>query len=361
MNIVKATQKFEEWLARHTKLVKPDILLKHRRMREGAFPFFRATFYRWMQLWPEVCPDLSKAPSVLAVGDLHVENFGTWRDIEGRLIWGANDFDEAAILPYTIDLVRLATSAVLAIEEGHLALPSRDACAAIAEGYLKCITEGGQPFVLAEDNVWLREIATSASRDPVRFWAKMDALPTLRQGIPAGARRALERLMPEQGLSYRLARRVAGLGSLGHIRLVAIAEYRGGRIAREVKSLVPSAVCWVTRDKGSADIQYQAILSCAVRSPDPFVKLRECWIARRLAPYCSRIELDLLPTNRNEQQLLFAMGWETANIHFGSRKSIRSATKHFRKLKADWLASAAKDMAKATIHDWHVWRNANKR
>jgi len=32
---------------------------------------------------------------VLAVGDLHVENFGTWRDAEGRLIWGVNDFDES--------------------------------------------------------------------------------------------------------------------------------------------------------------------------------------------------------------------------------------------------------------------------
>src|SRR5260370_32652719 len=47
---------------------------------------------------------------VLAVGDLHVENFGTWRDAEGRLTWGVNDFDEAYPLPYTIDLARLATS-----------------------------------------------------------------------------------------------------------------------------------------------------------------------------------------------------------------------------------------------------------
>jgi uncharacterized protein (DUF2252 family) len=51
-----------------------------------------------MQAWPEVCPDLAKAPKVLAVGDLHVENFGTWRDVEGRLVWGINDFDEAAAL-----------------------------------------------------------------------------------------------------------------------------------------------------------------------------------------------------------------------------------------------------------------------
>ena len=48
---------------------------------------------------------------VLAIGDLHLENFGTWRDAEGRLVWGINDFDEAWALPYTNDLIRLATSA----------------------------------------------------------------------------------------------------------------------------------------------------------------------------------------------------------------------------------------------------------
>ena len=51
---------------------------------------------------------------MLAVGDLHVENFGTWRDIEGRLVWGINDFDEVWRLPYTNDLIRLSTSALMA-------------------------------------------------------------------------------------------------------------------------------------------------------------------------------------------------------------------------------------------------------
>src|SRR5215467_14463268 len=114
MNIVKATHRYELWLGQWTPLLKPDLRLKHRRMAEDPFSFLRATFYRWIQVWPEVCRDLCEAPQVLAVGDLHVENFGTWRDIEGRLVWGVNDFDEAALLPYTLDLVRLATSAMLA-------------------------------------------------------------------------------------------------------------------------------------------------------------------------------------------------------------------------------------------------------
>src|ERR1700737_2146272 len=87
MNIVKATRQFERWLAEKIPLVRQDLALKHAHMAEASFPFFRATFYRWLQQWPELCPDLTKAPNVVAVGDLHIENFGTWRDQEGRLIW----------------------------------------------------------------------------------------------------------------------------------------------------------------------------------------------------------------------------------------------------------------------------------
>src|ERR1051326_9354069 len=121
MNIVKATRKFEDWLNLHTHIIKDNIKFKHKEMASAAFPFLRATFYRWVQVWPEICDEIAKTPRVIAVGDLHVENFGTWRDAEGRLIWGVNDFDEAAAMPYTNDLVRLATSALLAIEEGKLA------------------------------------------------------------------------------------------------------------------------------------------------------------------------------------------------------------------------------------------------
>src|SRR5882724_11593760 len=56
----------------------------HRAMSAGIFPFFRATFYRWADRWRALAGDIAAAPTVLAVGDLHVENFGTWRDAEGR-------------------------------------------------------------------------------------------------------------------------------------------------------------------------------------------------------------------------------------------------------------------------------------
>ena len=77
------------------RIVVDDLAYKHELMRAAPFPLLRATCYRWAQLFPQECRKAARAPEVLAVGDLHVENFGTWRDIEGRLVRGINDFDKA--------------------------------------------------------------------------------------------------------------------------------------------------------------------------------------------------------------------------------------------------------------------------
>jgi Uncharacterized protein conserved in bacteria (DUF2252) len=356
MNIVKATRRFEHWLAQRTRIDKKDLRLKHERMKAEIFPFFRATYYRWAQLWPQICPELAKAPQVLAVGDLHVENFGTWRDIEGRLIWGVNDFDEVALMAYAIDLVRLAVSAHLAAEAGHLPVKRADICDAILEGYRESMQKKGRAFVLGEDHKWLRLVAEGELRDPVHFWEKMDVLPTLKVDVPVSAIDAIEQLMPAPGISYRMAHRVAGLGSLGHARYVAIADWHGGRIAREAKALVPSSNCWAQNHKGPVEIFYQTILNRAVRCPDPFVHLRGRWIVRRLGPHCSRIELASLSAPDTELRLLQAMGWETANIHLGTPSACKSILRDLAKQKARWLHKAAEDMLEAVRSDWQVWK-----
>lgn len=355
MNVVKATRNFEEWLGHRTDLVKKDLRLKHTDMKAAVFPFLRATFYRWALVWPKVCPELAKAPQVLAVGDLHVENFGTWRDIEGRLIWGVNDFDEAHPMAYANDLVRLAVSAHLAAEAGHLPLKEKEICDSILEGYRESLRLGGKPFVLGENNDWLRQIAENDLRNPVHFWAKMDALPTVKGDVPVSAIDALEHLMPARDLLYRLARRVAGLGSLGHARYVAIAEWNGGRIAREAKALVSSACYWAKDHQGPPEILYQAIISRAVRCLDPFVQLRGRWIIRRLSPHCSRIELATLRATGKELRLLHAMGWETANIHLGTRTARKPILRHLQKQKANWLHVATEEMLQAVRADWKTW------
>jgi hypothetical protein len=358
MDIRKSTGAYETWLAKRLTILPSDLKRKHQAMVGNVFPFLRATFYRWMQLWPEVCPKEARAPHVLAVGDLHVENFGTWRDVEGRLVWGINDFDEACELPYTIDLVRLAASAHIAIRESRLKIAARDACDAILQGYRKGLETGGSPYVLAEEHPWLRHMVTGVLRDPAEFWNKLDALPTWKGPVPKSARRAIERLLPEPGLKYRLVHRIAGLGSLGRERYVALATYRGAQIAREAKALAPSACVWAAAGKSSERIEYQVILDRAVRAIDPFVHLGGRWIVRRLAPDCSRVELSSMPEERDETRLLRAMGFETANVHLGTRRAAKLILPDLDKRPAHWLHEAAGAMVKAAAKDWREWRAA---
>jgi hypothetical protein len=356
MKIAKATQNYEAWLGKRITLLPADLNRKHAAMSQDVFPFLRATFYRWMQLWTEKCAEENRAPKVLAVGDLHVENFGTWRDVEGRLVWGINDFDEAYNLPYTIDLVRLAASSHIAIREARLAIGLRDACDAILSGYKKGMQIGGLPIVLAEQHSWLRAMMTGVLRDPEQFWTKMDGLAAWRGRVPKSVGRALERLLPKPGLKYRIVHRIAGLGSLGRQRFVAISVFEGAKIAREAKALAPSACVWAAGGKASERICYQQILDRAVRSIDPFVRLKGRWIVRRLAPDCSRVELTSMPKERDESKLLHAMGFETANVHLGTPGAVKAIVQDLNHRPSHWLHTAASNMVKATTQDWREWR-----
>jgi hypothetical protein len=355
MNIVEATRDYENWLGRQTPLIQSDLRAKHQAMAESAFAFMRATFYRWAQLWPETCPELAAATPVLAVGDLHVENFGTWRDSEGRLIWGINDFDEAFRMPYAVDLVRLAVSAQLAIGENHLSCGAADACDAILEGYTESLQSGGRPVVLAEHNRWLRELANNKLRDPVVYWEKMSQIPGLTQLVPPAIKKGLTQSLPEPGLRVRFVHRRAGLGSLGRQRITLLCEWRGGMIAREAKPLVASAWAWGARATGEHKIWYDAILKQSVRVQDPFLALHGTWIIRRLAPLCSRIRLGDLPKERDELRLLRAMGWESANVHLGGGRAVRAIAKDLARQPSNWLRNAAAKMTQVTSREWREW------
>src|SRR5882762_9153874 len=380
IGIVEATARYESWLAGRIPLIKPDLEAKHRAMSAGIFPFLRATFYRWADRWRALAGDVGAAPTVLAVGDLHVENFGTWRDAEGRLVSGVNDFDEAWPLPYTNDLVRLATSALIAREYHDLRIDTKEAVSAILDGYRKALEKGGNAFVLAEHHTALREMALYRLHDPETFWGKLESLPTVKTPVPAVVLTSLQRALPERDLKVRIVHRVAGLGSLGRQRFVALAAWRGGRVAREAKALAPSACSLAVTEIGgmsprggmggmvrravwvlsgaAGKINYDAILRRGVRCPDPCVRVDGAWLVRRLAPDCSRVRLNELPRKRDEARLLSAMGWEAANIHLGSPRSsaIRADLK---RRDRHWLHDAARRLADAIDHDWHHWRKAN--
>src|SRR6202021_3405946 len=151
---------------------------------------------------------------VVGVGDLHVESFGTWRDREGRLCWGVDDFDDAYPLPYTNDLVRLAASIRMVTDSEDLTIGFRDGCDAVLEGYLESLKGGGCPFVLAEHEKNLEKLGIEAIKPPQDFWKTLESEPAVPAiEVPREARAALARGLPPK-MAYKISRRQAGMGSL---------------------------------------------------------------------------------------------------------------------------------------------------
>jgi hypothetical protein len=355
-SLERATTSYEQWMKECTAVVSSDLSLKHDQMKESTFLFLRGTFYRWAQMWPSVCGDLCRAPKVLAVGDLHVNSFGTWRDAEGRLCWGVDDFDEAYPLAYTNDLVRLATSLKVVIDAESLSVKFKDGCDAILEGYRQSLRAGGYPIILAEREQKLGKLGVDSFKPPPDFWEKLNQLPVIRRPLPINARRALKKTLPDPRMAYKVVRRQAGLGSLGQQRFAAIGMWEGGFVAREAKATLPSACSWLRDDVGSQQSFYERAIRSAVRSRDPFQVIEGSWLIRRLSPDSNPIDIQTLPKHRDEQLLLHSMGAEAANVHLGSKRQVAAIQKDLRSRKANWLRSAAAEMAQMVEKDWKYYR-----
>ncbi|MFD7440414.1 DUF2252 domain-containing protein [Streptomyces sp. NPDC059909] len=91
--------------------------VKFRKMAASAFAFYRGTaclFYADLEREQNGGPYLDERTSRVWIhGDLHAENFGTYMDANGRLIFNVNDFDEAYVGPFTWDVKRLSASLAL--------------------------------------------------------------------------------------------------------------------------------------------------------------------------------------------------------------------------------------------------------
>jgi hypothetical protein len=355
-DIEEITASYEAWMRSCTRVLQSDLRSKHEQMKETSFGFFRGTFYRWAQLWPAVCSDLCGAPKVLAVGDLHVNSFGTWRDAEGRLCWGVDDFDEAYPLAYTNDLVRLAASLKIILDAEGLSIKLKDGCDAILQGYSRTLRDGGDPVVLAEREQKLGRLGVDSFKPPSNFWNKLNHLPAVRQPLDKDLKRALEKTLPEQGIEYKVVRREAGLGSLGQERFVAIAKWQGGCIAREAKLMVPSACSWLNDKVEKGQPWYEKAISSAVRSPDPFQLIDGRWLIRRLSPDSNPIDIQTLPKHSDEEILLTAMGSEAANVHLGSKNQTKKILDDLKTRKRNWLLDAAVRLAKVLEKDWKRYR-----
>ena len=176
--VIAATQAYERWLhKRIVVVVESDLKLKHQYMKDSLFAFLRGPSIAGrrygripVQTWPR---RLACSRSAIS----------TWKTSapggipRAGLIWGVNDFDEVARMPYAIDLVRLVTSAMFAKRENGLSIDDSAAAAAVLEGLFR-----ERLLPAASHSCSKRATRTcarwplGAERDPVKFWESSSAL-----------------------------------------------------------------------------------------------------------------------------------------------------------------------------------------
>jgi hypothetical protein len=348
MSFRKDNDAYEAWLASQCDVVAGDVKYKHHRMKKSAFIFLRATYFRWARKIGGLCPELMTAPQVLSVGDLHLENFGTWRDADGRLVWGVNDFDEAAVMPYPLDLVRLAASIRLA----DLTVSHQAAATALLEGYNAGLAKP-QPALLDEGETWLRPYAADTEQKSIKFWKEVAGYP--KATPPRDIADALVASLPKDAEDIRFCSRIAGTGSLGRPRYVAVAFWRGGQVLREAKALVPSAWIWANGGKSKAS-HFLALSNGKYRAPDPFLDAHDKFIFRRIAADSRKIELvDAAGSIRIN--VLQAMGFDLASIHVAGSSEPAALRADLKRRPRGWLNAAAKTAVAAVKRDFEEWRN----
>jgi len=194
---------------------------------------------------------LPPSPLGWVCGDLHLSNFGCFRGLNRLVYFDLNDFDEAARLPIAVDLLRFTVSILTAASGfGLIREEAETLCAEALVRYGEALARG-KAFWLERETArgpigaLLERVSTRRRRDLLARRTRLrggrrtividdvHTLPmppdgALREQL-AEALRSLGQLYesPEFFLPRDFARRVAGMGSLGLPRYVALVQGRG--------------------------------------------------------------------------------------------------------------------------------------
>lgn len=256
---------------------------KWARMAASPFAFLRGA----SRLFAEA---LAREPKLLApfpgrgllVGDLHLENFGTFRSARG-LAFHVNDFDECFEGPWAYDVLRLLTSVLLARPELGATGPQALALAeAVVDGHAAGVAGALPPRPASLDAL----VADASKKTPEKLLAKRlaapgrlerdaekapEAPPAVARAVP-GALRDWAAALPEAERPpdgalavLDVTRRVAGTGSLGVERLLALLQGDAG--APWLVELKEVRGSWATDARPSAALVVEALRSALPEPP----------------------------------------------------------------------------------------------
>jgi uncharacterized protein (DUF2252 family) len=244
--------------------------LKFEAMAHDAATFLRATAHLFFDRLRQV--ELPPSPLVFGCGDLHLENFGSYRGDNRLTYFDQNDFDEAALMPASVEMVRLLTSIIVTIRLHEPdGLHARRSAKAALDAYASALTQGKPSWIERElargpiaallsglsgrTHVELLDIFSRVGRRGrrrlLRDWRR--TLPLSKEEedrfVPAvkAVFDAIGKQRGEPGFwkLRHLAGRIAGKGSLGRPRFVAVVKGHAdpdGNVLIDIKSSWDSAV-----------------------------------------------------------------------------------------------------------------------
>lgn len=324
----------------------PDITQrKYAAMSVDAFRFFRGSAHLFYEdLHKESL--FKKQPCTWLCGDLHLENFGSYKGDNKLVYFDVNDFDEAVLAPFTWDVSRMVTSILIG---GKVLNIPKDGIRKMADMYLDTyllyLQKGKSKHVEAEtakgtlkqflDKVEQRkskvllaqrcELKKSALRiDDV----KQLSLPEKdKKKLIAGLGKWIDK-SKDKRYQYGLkdaAFRIAGTGSLGLKRYVFLGENTQGKsVLIDMKECAPSsAMKWIKKEQPKWESEAERVVWVQRMMQDtPPAMLTEYesgddwYMLRMLQPTDDKLNYQHLASDVGSlEQLMKDMGMLTASAH----------------------------------------------
>ncbi|MDD3352124.1 DUF2252 domain-containing protein [Zoogloea sp.] len=327
------------------------LALKLRKMRADPFIFLRGSCHLFYTRLPRE-PLFTTAPPAWLCGDLHLENFGSFKGDNRLAYFDINDFDEAILAPCTLDLVRFLASVQLGARSLSVNAPKTALlCRVFIDAYTAALAEGKARWVERETAVGLVKdlLGGLGQRKRPAFLDTRTELKGKHRRIRCDGKKALPvddarradieaflacfaRTQPNPGFFKLIdvARRIAGTGSLGVERYIILVEGKGSPDANyllDLKQALPSSLApWTAAPQPQWPNEASRVLTLQKRLqaiPMAFLQVVEwsgnSYILRDLQPSEDRVALDAWNGKlRRLEEVLSTMGQVVAWAHLRS-------------------------------------------
>lgn len=334
--LIKRIKKFNS--DRNPEMVR----LKYDALMESPFRFFRGTCHLFYEDIPEKSFIL-KSPQTWVCGDLHLENFGTFKGNDRLAYFDMNDFDESFLGPCLLDVVRLCTSVFLAsglvkieiadcrklvrsllqsyaddLEAGHIRYMEHRT----AKGFVKDMLDHASQrrrIDLLNQRVDFSATGTTLKHDELKAF---DADKKTRHTVKGALRDWAKKHSGDPGF-YKvidIANRATGTGSIGIERHLVLVEGKGkpdGHYLLDIKEAVmPSAFQFLKLKQPRWENQAVRLIGIQDRvqaaSPAYFnpIKVGKKWfVMKELQPLEDKADFSLLQKDVDKfRQLVTDMG-----------------------------------------------------